>query len=190
MQLAHIPVEKAHECWPLPFRFWIAKILARCQQPGYLHHFGDRLLAALSETNWITLTYIALLLTQIVIQHTRLQCRGCHSLPINRIKTASRVTEDHKALWKARHLLVVTPSIRGELVGDNGRHRLSIFDCLVEVGHRQAACIVEKTCLIVGWVVSQPAYQCHYPAVVFDGNHISPPFLTRRLRVNDQRFPV
>src|SRR6266576_1728412 len=109
---------------------------------------------------------------------------------INRIKTASRVTEDHKALWKARHLLVVTPSIRGKLVGDNGRHRLSIFDCLVEVGYRQAACIVEKTCLIVGWVVSQPAYQCHYPTVVFDGNHISPPFLTRRLRVNDQRFPV
>src|SRR6266480_4196669 len=151
MQLAHIPVEKAHACGSLPLRFWITKILARCQQPGYLHHFGDRLLAALSEMNRITLNYIALLLTQIVIQHTRLQCRGRHSLPIDRIKAASSVTEDHEALWKARHLLVVTPSIRGEFVGDNGRHRLSIFDCLVEVGHRQAACIVEKTCPLFGW---------------------------------------
>src|SRR6266704_1743856 len=107
MHAAPIPVEKAHAYGSLPFRFRVVKILARCQQPGYLHRFGDRLLAALSETNRIALGYIALLLTQIVIQHTRLQCCGRHSLPIDRIKAASSVTEDHEALWKARHLLVV-----------------------------------------------------------------------------------
>ena len=51
MELTYVPVEKVHTFGSLPYYFWVVKILARCQQPGYLHHFGNRLLAVLSETN-------------------------------------------------------------------------------------------------------------------------------------------
>src|SRR6266702_2090044 len=174
MYFAYVPVEQAHTFGSFPYCFRVVKILARCQQPGYLHHFGNRSLAVLSETNWIALTCIASSLTQTVIECTRLQCRGCHSLSVNGIKTASSIAEDHQALGKARHLLIVTSLTRGKLVGNYGRYRLCILDCLVEIRHLQAFSIVEKSLFVMWWVVSQPADQCHNPTVVFDGNHVPP----------------
>ena len=73
---------------------------------------------------------------------------------------------------------------------EDGRDRLRIFDRLVQCRRRQAPSVVEKIRLIVGRIVSQPAGQRHYPAVVFNGEDISRPFLMWRLRVDDQRFPV
>jgi hypothetical protein len=131
MHPAGVPVEEAHTWRPVPFCFWVAKILTGCQQPGDAHGFGECFLQRLSKAAALASGLEATLLTQTLIENARLQESRRHPLTVNGIEAAKGIAKNDQSPWKARHPLVVTPPICREPVYGDRCQRLCILDDLI-----------------------------------------------------------
>jgi hypothetical protein len=94
MHPAGVPVEQAHAWRPVPFCFWVAKILTGCQQPGDAHDFGECFLQRLSKAGALPSGMGAALLTQTLIENARLQYSSRHPLTVKGIEAAKGIAKN------------------------------------------------------------------------------------------------
>ena len=105
----------------------------------------------------------ALLFAQAGIQ--RLCFNGCngHTLPIHWTKGAHGVAHDDEAFWQTRHPFIVPPLVGAVLIHADGSDRFGLLDGFIQGWLGQAAGIVQKASIIIGWIITQPACQSDYP---------------------------
>src|SRR5947209_13747146 len=190
MDAACIAVKEVDAERSFPLRLRMTEIFACGQQPERIHNVRDLLLETTRETSDVSTSVFLLLFMKKGIEHHSFQCGCRHTLPIDGVETAHRVAQDHEPFWETAKSLVVTPTIGRELMNSDRCYRFGIFDRLIEVELRQATGKCEKTCLIVGWIITYPADHRHDPAILFDGGENACPFLSRRSRVDSQDIVV